>query len=403
MLSIKIFKGAVALILAALGTTPASALNATASISENIYWGGVGFSGTWSDRAKNYPVTSRLLCLASRPCPKNNLDAAARKLFVKQKFDKFALKLKKVEKNDIEAKIAVITISSEELGVKEDVQQSKNKYEHTYRVFGNLLIYKSDTGKIVRSIPLIIRHSFYLSAPKRLNELAAEISPIFFDQSLGINFFTALYNKVRGLDVAVEPKKQTQISEFKFADEAFKQFVGKSRRASEAKFSQFLEGQLVSDTNGYLIPTAAGESVIAGKIKATFEEGERELTLAEAAFKIAVNLRLAKKFEFVRGSQKTTCHAIALTLMVSDEIEKIAEINFSNYPSVCMVSALDQKFDPGFYFTISTYSLLQQMSRQFGPKGPNGLWLEANAKRNGGKDVAGLIKRIKDVALSSEM
>ncbi len=371
--------------------------------SENIYWGGVGFSGAWSDRATNYPLASGLLCLASQPCPKNNLDAAARKFFAKKKFDNFNLILNKVNNNDVEAKIAVITISSEEIGIKEDIQQSKDRFEHTYRVLGNLIVYKADTGKIVRSIPLIIRHSFYLDAPKQLNQLAAEISPIFFDHNLGINFFSALHARVKGEDVTTEPRKQTQISEFTFSDDAFKQFSGKPRRASEAKFAQFLEGQIVSDSNGYLIPTSAGESVIAGKIKATFEDGERELVLPEAAFKIAVNLRLAKRFEFVRGAQKTTCHAVALTFTVSDQIETVASINFSNYPASCMVGAVDQKYDGSFYFTISTYSLLQQMSRQFGSKGPNEAWLKANAKRNGDKDVGSLIKKIKDVALSSDM
>jgi hypothetical protein len=405
MSALKPFKVAGALLALScvmLGTPPALAQSDNTP-SENIYWGGVGFSGAWSDRATSYPVTSGLLCLASQPCPKRNLDAAARKFFVKQKFDKFNLKLEKVTGNNVEAKIAVITISSEELGIKEDIQQSKDKFEHTYRVFGNFIVYKADTGKIVRSIPLIIRHGFYLAAPKQLNKLAAELSPIFFDHSLGINFFSALHAKVRGVDMTTEPKKQTQISGFKFSDDAFKQFPGKSRKASEAKFARFLEGQIVSDTNGYLIPTAAGESVVAGKIKATFEEGERELVLPEAAFKLAVNLRLAKKFEFVRGAQKTTCHAVALTFIASDQIETIANINFSNYPASCMVGALDQKYDGGFYFTISTYSLLQQMSRQFGSNGPSEAWLKANAKRNGDKDVGLLIKKIKDVALSPDM
>jgi hypothetical protein len=370
-----------------------------------VHWGGVGFAGKWSEKEQNYPVASQLICLSgNKVCPPKNLDKSALKFFVGRDFETFTLSKKLVRKDDLEALVGVVSISNEELGVTKDITLKENPFLHVYRIFANFLIYKLDTGKIVRSVPIILRYSTQLPEKRSLKALKPLISNILLDDSEGINLFDKLYSSVKGLNTAVEPRKYTQISKFEFEPEAFKSYATADESGMKSKFAQFLEGELIASSGGHLVPTTVNGSVVDGRIKATFEDGERELVIPPVSFKISVKLRLAKKFEKVRGRQKTVCHAVALTVKFADLEEDITAIKFSNYPASCGVAPVEQTYDPTFYFSRSTYSLLQQLGQQFGEAGPNAEWLKANAK-NGDKDVedvAGMINKAKKETLSSD-
>ena len=92
---------------------------------KNVYWGGVGFSGSWDKRTDFYPQSSKLLCLKGKPkpCP---LDTAARKFFAENKFSNFKFNTNPIPSNEPEALVGVISISGESLGIRQDIKKKEN-------------------------------------------------------------------------------------------------------------------------------------------------------------------------------------------------------------------------------------------------------------------------------------
>ena len=179
-----------------------------------------------------------------------------------------------------------------------------------------------------------------------------------------------------------------------------KTFMPKKPSSFGANFAQFFEGELAGRTGAHIIPSAADKSVVAGRIKATFEDGSRELMLPDAAVKVSVLVRMAKLFEKIRGPQRTVCHAVALTLNGRDEIETISKLKFAIFADSCGVTDLTKKFDPNYYFSRSLYSLLQNIAIQIGSKAPDLEWIKRNAKKNDGKDVSAELVKLRKQAFS---
>jgi len=370
--------------------------------AKNIYWGGVGFSGAWSQRAELYPQASKLLCLARRPCPEQNLDVAARRFFAKKNFSKFKFTLSRIPPNVAEALVGVISISGESLGITKDIEKEEKSYLHVYRIFSNFLIYEVGSGKIIQSIPITIRFSTYLKTQASDKKSYEIVKNLLTSDGLGLNLFDVAYNIAKDIDPVFIPGKYVQISSFRFSEEASKAFQVKKIQALQAKFAQFFEGELVARTKAHMIPSAGGASVVSGRLKATFADGERTLVIPEAAVKVRVLVRMAKLYEKVNGPQKTVCHFVALTFKASDEIEEISQLKFAIVKDSCGVTSVKQTFEPKFYFSRSLFSLLQNMAKQFGASKPDQKWLDKNARGNTNKDVAIEIIKVRKNAFSLE-
>jgi len=368
------------------------------STAETVYWGGVGFSGEWSERKSRYPNTSKLLCRATS-CPDKQLGKSALAKFAKREFSNFKFDFTGVPANQPEALVGVIVISNETLNVAKE----ENSYLHTYRIFSNFMLFEVDTGKIFQTVPVIVRYTNALDQPATAEQNFDTFRHLALGDNDKINgLFQRVYSLTTDIKPSLLPGKYVQISKFTFSADALASFAAKKPGSLNSQFAQFFEGELVGRTKAHLIPSATDKSVIAGRIKATFEDGQRELQLPEAAVNISVLVRIAKRFEKINGPQRTVCHAVALTLKGSDEIETITTLKFAIFADACGVTDLNREFDPTYYFSRSLYSLLQNISKQIGSNQPNAKWIESNARKNDGKDVAAELIKLRKQAFSLE-
>ena len=368
------------------------------SSAETVYWGGVGFSGEWSERKTRYPNTSKLLCRATS-CPSKNLGKSVFAKFAKKEFSNFKFDFTGVPANQPEALVGVIVISNETLNVAKE----ENSYLHTYRIFSNFMLFEVDTGKIFQTVPVIVRYTNALDQPATVEQNFDTFRHLALGDNDKINgLFERVYSVTRNIKPSLLPGKYVQISKFEFSANALAAFAAEKSGSFNSEFAQFFEGELVGRTKAHLIPSAADKSVIAGRIKATFEDGQRELQLPEAAVNISVLVRMAKRFEKINGPQRTVCHAVALTLKGSDEIETITTLKFAIFADACGVTDLNREFDPTYYFSRSLYSLLQNISKQIGSKQPNAKWIKRNARKNDGKNVAAELIKLRKQAFSLE-
>jgi hypothetical protein len=366
----------------------------------NVYWGGVGFTGTWVDRDQLYPFSSRLLCNPQNDCKAwgGNIDEMARDRLASKNFDNIHIDLNMIE-DEVEGIIMAVGITSEILGVTKDIVNKRETFQHVFRIFGSLMFYEFYSGKMIKSVPIIIRYTTHLDAPANDNEKFDIIKNILGSDSLGINFFDIMYQQTKSVNLAILPSKYTQITEIILSKNVsdimtkrlkLNNFKMQVAQIMEAEFVARADGPLIPSAIG-LIPSATGRNVIEGKIKATFSDAERELTLPEATFNIGLDVRLFKKFEKIKGPQKTVCHAVAVTLRLADEMDEFTNVKFSRVKDSCGIASVDQVFDPTFYFPETLFTLIQNITKQFSKSGPNKDWLATHARKT--PDAMGQIIR----------
>ena len=352
-----------------------------------VYWGGVGFSGVWQDRNSLYPATSKLLnCVENEKC----LDRLAVEKFAKRKFDKFNLKRDKIDRKEVEALVGVLSINSEFYGTHFEL----GSYEHKARILAQFLIYQIGSGKIIHNVPFIIyaNSDSPTNTDKEKHNLAEKL--IFSG-----DFFEEAYKKSKQLDPTNIPGKYSKINKFEFSKSALTSFLATEKSYLGRKFGQFFESELVGRTDAQFVPMTIGSNEAGNKIKMTFGDGERELSVPEAAFNVDVLIRKAALFGSTRGKQRTICPAVALTLNVSTEIDTVTNLKFAVW-NQCGVVHVEQKLEMGYLYQRSLISLLQNMAKQFGMPDPSTKWLASNARGNDGKDVKAEIKKLNNTVFS---
>jgi hypothetical protein len=354
-----------------------------------VYWGGVGFSGEWQDRNSLYPATSRLLnCDENEKC----LDKLALEKFAKNKFDKFTFKLDKIDRKEVEALVGVLSINNEFFGTYHDWKTKD--YFGIGRLFGQFLIYEISSGKIIHNVPFMVRANDVKPAPFTESEKINLFQKLILSDVSGINFFDEAYKNAKQLDPTNIPGKYTKINEFEFSGPALKSFLAEDERYFGSKFRQYFESGLVGRTDAQLVPSSIGSSEAGSKIKMTFGDGERELSVPEAAFNVDVIIRKAQLIESTRGKQRTICPAVALTLNVSTEIDTVTNLKFAIFKDACGITHVDQKLNMRYLYSRSLFSLLQNMAKQFGMPEPSSKWLADNARGNDGKNVKAEIRKL---------
>ena len=88
-----------------------------------------------------------------------------------------------------------------------------------------------------------------------------------------------------------------------------------------------------------------------------------------------------KKFEKIKGPQKTVCHAVAVTLRLADEFDELTNVKFARVKDSCGIASVEQVFDPTFYFPETLFTLIQNITKQFSKSGPSKEWLITHAKK----------------------
>jgi len=348
-----------------------------------VYWGGVGFTGTWGERDQLYPYSSRFLCMPQSDCRAGNIDKMARDRLAKKKFDNIDITLSMIE-GDVEGIIMAVGITSEVLGITKDIVNKREKFQHVYRIFGSLMFYEFRSGKLIKNVPIIIRYTTHLDAPANDNEKFDIIKNLLSSDSFGINFFDIMYQQSKSVNLEILPAKQTQITEIRLSKNVSDIMEKRLKLANfKTQVAQILESEFVARADAPLIPSDIGGkgNVIGGKIKLRFADAEKELNLPEAAFKIGLDLRLFKKFQAIKGPQKTVCHAVAVTLRLADEMGEITNVKFARVQNSCGIASVEQVFDPTFYFPESLFALIQNITKQFSKSGPDKEWVAAHARK----------------------
>jgi len=349
----------------------------------NVYWGGVGFTGTWIDRDQLYPFSSRLLCNPQNDCKAwgGDIDEMARDRLASKNFDNIRVDLNMIE-DEVEGIIMAVGITSEILGVTKDIVNKRETFQHVFRIFGSLMFYEFDSGKLIKSVPIIVKYTTHLNAPANDNKKFDIIKNILGSNSLGINFFDIMYQQTKSINLEMLPSKYTQITEITLSKNVSNVMTTRlSLDNFKTQVAQMMEAQFVARSDAPLIPSSIGGDVIKQNLKATFSDEERELKLPIPSFKIGLDVRKFKKFEKIKGPQKTVCHAVAVTLRLADEMDELTNVKFSRVKDSCGIASVKQVFDPTFYFPETLFTLIQNITKQFSKSGPNKEWLTTHAKK----------------------
>jgi len=246
------------------------------------------------------------------------------------------------------------------------------------------MFYEFGSGKLIKNVPIIIRYTTHLDAPANDNEKFDIIKNLLSSDSFGINFFDIMYQQSKSVNLEILPAKHTQITKIRLSKNVSDIMEKRLKLANfKTQVAQILESEFVARADAPLIPSDIGGkgNVIGGKIKLRFADAEKELNLPEAAFKIGLDLRLFKKFQAIKGPQKTVCHAVAVTLRLADDMDEFTNVKFARVKDSCGIAALEQVFDPTFYFPESLFALIQQITKQFSKSGPDKKWVAAHARK----------------------
>lgn len=363
----------------------------TAASAQQVFYGGVGFI-SWEDRAELFPQTSKLLCRKA-PCPHGNIDIMARPYFLDKPYGKFELSRDLIGTREVEGVIMAPMIARESLGITKDVTAGKTSFIHIYRLFANLMFFEFGTGRFISARPVVIQYTDTLDQPASEAEQLAVFSDLVANETRGENIFKRLYERAQTVNPFTFSEKYVRITEVNIG-ESVEAIISNSVATSawRTQVGQILEANLVEDTDAPLIPSI-NQDQLNSELTATFASASHKIVLPdEPAFRIALDIRRFKKFESVKGRQKTVCHAVSTTMRVNGELGELMNVRFSRTKKACGVVALDQQLDDAFYFSTSLFSLLNQISKQFGD-GPDKKFL----KQASGKDphAADHIRRVK--------
>lgn len=368
-----------------------ASLEATAS-ERKVYWGGVGFSGTWQDRNSLYPATSSLLdCKEDGVC----LDTLAQIKFIKEnpKFDNFYLSKDTIPQKEREALVGILSINNEFFGTYQD--WSTKTYFGIARIFAQFLLYEVGTGKIIQNVPFIVYANEDSETPftekKKFNLFKQMVLP----GGLAVNIFDEAIKRVKDLDPGFDNTKYAKMN-VKFSPKALDSFDATDEKNFASKFGQFFLSELVGNTDAQFIPMTIDDSRagLKDRITVRFGDGERVLKTPEAAFNVDVLVRWAKLVDKIKGRVRTVCPAVGLTLDVSDEMGPVTNLKFSITQDSCGRTHVEQKLNMRYRFSRSLFSLLQNMSSQFGMNEPSSKWLKSNARGNDGKDIEAEIRNL---------
>lgn len=356
----------------------------TSATAQDVYWGGVGFMGKWKDKEQLYKYSSAMVCKKnSTACANGNIAKMALSIIPSGKFANFNVSKDLIDARAIEGIIMAVGIGREVVGVTKDVTAGKTTFIHVYRISANMMFYEWGSNKLIRSIPVIVQYTDTLDHRATEKERFAVFADLYGNDKRKINVFRKLYEEAKDVNPLNLPSKSIQITNVTASDNVQKKLSTSSDiDAWKEMIAQFLEAYLVKNTRAPLIPSQVGH-VLGNKIAMTFETGSRDIVLPEPSFKIGYDVRQFKKFEKVKGVQKTICHAVATTFRVDDAFdENVMNVRFSRTKKSCGVVHADKQLDETFYFQETLLSLINNLTKQFSLPKPDTEFLKTASSKD---------------------
>lgn len=342
-------------------------LNASPTFAKSpASWGGVSID---ENSISNAPVASSLLSQG----PSNPLDVQARKRIREQPFSK--LEFIQGRDDNTEGVIITATILRESVQIIQDHNRRDPTFNHTYRVFINLMAFDWDVdggmGRYIGAVPLVIDYLDVSNAPHSGSTQNKIFQSMYLNNSLGgqLNVFDELYNYSREIKIDGYLDKFPQIKSIKFEPDAKRNFNSSQKDVADWSYmaKQFFEAQLVKYSGSVLVPTMSEERMNM-EFRLIFSDKSQAIVLPEPSGEIHVMIEKLVPVEKLDGVQKSLCHISVIRMIVVDELdEQLMSRNFARVDETCFVTHKDNRVDHLQLFKESILSLLRDTARQFGP------------------------------------
>ena len=329
-----------------------------------VSWGGVSID---ENSIVNAPVAVSLLKQPGSP-----LDVQARKRIRDKSFSKMEFMSKRDD--NTEGVIVTATILRESLQIFQDQNRSDVVFNHTYRIFINLMAFDWDVdgemGRYVGSVPLVIDYLDAASAPHGTAQQQQIFQKMYLENSLGgnLNVFDELYNFSNGMNAEGYLEKYPQITSFDFNPEATQIFNIGAENLNDWSYmaKQFFEAQLVKSSGSVLVPSMSEERANL-EFTFLFADKSQRIVLPDPYGEISVVVEQLIPVEELDGVQKSLCHMAVIRVKVTDELDdELMSLNFGRMKKSCFVTHKDNQINHKQKYHETMLILLKDIAKQFG-------------------------------------
>jgi hypothetical protein len=354
------------MLLSVLGLLIGAASNA---LAQNVYWGGVSFSG-WEAKDSLYPNVASYLCRAES-CADDSIDGWALTAVGNAKFDQFSVSMDYISGGAVEGVIMTPMITGESFAMVEDVTGGQTNFIHVYRVFGSLLFFEFGSGRFISAKPVVVQFTDTLPAAATAEQKRAAFGRLLSSESSGPNVFEQMFNRANSASTTTFSDRYVRVSGVSISPAAGAELVGvQDLDAWKLQVGRFFESYLLEATDAPLVPAASG-SEITDEFVATFANASTRIKLPKTVpFEFSVEVRRMLELSTVDRQQKTLCHAVAITLRLEGPMERLLDAPLVRTKESCGVIAAEKQLDKTYYFTQSLFSLLREASANLAEK-PN--------------------------------
>lgn len=311
--------------------------------------------------------------------------------------------------DNTEGIIVTATILRESLQIVKDNARRTPTYNHTYRVFVNLMAFDWDVdgamGRYVGSVPIVVDYLDVSDAPHSKTVQEQIFKSMYVDNSLGggLNVFDEIYNFAKELMVEGYLDKFPQISSVEMKPEALKYFKLDKTKLADWKYmaKQFFEAQLVKYSGSVLVPSMSEERMNL-EFRVVFSDKSQAIVLPEPAGELKIFIEELRPINTLDGVQRSVCHISFIRLVVIDELdEELMSRKFARGNETCFVTHKDNKIDDNQLYNESMLVLLKDIARQFGPNVDQGWLTGFGVPANVVPKYVAQISRAKDELLQS--
>ena len=329
-----------------------------------VSWGGVSID---ENSISNAPVAAFLLSDGS-----GNIDTEARKRIKERPFAK--VDFLNGRDDNTEGVIFTATVLRESLQIFQDQNRSDVVYNHTYRIFINLMAFDWDVdgamGRYIGSVPLVIDYLDAASSPHTTAQQQRIFQKMYLENSLGgsLNVFDELYNFANGMNAEGYLEKYPQITSFEFKPEAAQIFNIGAENLDDWSYmaKQFFEAQLVKSSGSVLVPSMSEERANL-EFTFLFADKSQRIVLPDPYGEISVVVEQLIPVEELDGVQKSLCHMAVIRVKVTDELDdELMSLNFGRMKKSCFVTHKDNQINHKQKYHESMLILLKDIAKQFG-------------------------------------
>jgi len=329
-----------------------------------VSWGGVSID---ENSISNAPVAASLLSDGS-----GEIDIQARKRIKERPFTN--VEFLGGRDDNTEGVILTATVLRESLQIFQDQNRSDVVYNHTYRIFINLMAFDWDVdgemGRYIGSVPLVIDYKDAASAPHSTAQQQRIFQNMYLENSLGgkLNVFDELYNFANAMNVEGYLEKYPQITSLQFKPEAAQIFnIGADNLGDWSYMAkQFFEAQLVKSSGSVLVPSMSEERANL-EFTFLFADKSQRIVLPDPYGEISVLVEQLIPVEELDGVQKSLCHMAVIRVIVTDELDdELMSLNFGRMKKSCFVTHKDNQINHKQKYHETMLILLKDIAKQFG-------------------------------------